>query len=142
MGKVRAYAPAQRNRAVRRTDEPNERDRAREEAHRERVREEEHRERGRGERPFEPEDARRTFWPLPFGAWPPFAGRREDEADETAYPDESAYEEDESWWDEGLITLLIVGGVVLFLFPEPATSGLGLILLTFGILAWLFDWMT
>ncbi|GAB3669734.1 hypothetical protein GCM10028856_18040 [Halopiger thermotolerans] len=81
------------------------------------------------------------------GGWGfPFPARR-DEAD---YPDEGTYEgtadsysdedDDGSLWDEGLITLLIVAGVVLFLFPEPATSGLGILLLSVGVLAWLVDW--
>lgn len=76
----------------------------------------------------------------------PFPARREEEA----YSDEGAYEgsedgfydedDDGSLWDEGLITLLIVAGVVLFLFPEPATSGLGVLLLSIGVIAWLIDW--
>ena len=44
-----------------------------------------------------------------------------------------------SLWDESLITLLIVGGAILFVFPEPATSGLGVLLVTLGVLAWLVD---
>lgn len=59
--------------------------------------------------------------------------------DETAY---AAEEDDESWWDEGLIGLLLVVGVVLFLFPEPATSALGIGLIAVGVLAWLVDWAT
>lgn len=56
--------------------------------------------------------------------------------------DDGPYDEDTdgSLWDEGLITLLIVAGAVLFLFPEPATSGLGVLLLSIGVVAWLLDW--
>lgn len=44
--------------------------------------------------------------------------------------------------DERLITLVIVVGAALFLFPEPATSGLGVLLLAIGVVAWLVDWAT
>ena len=40
----------------------------------------------------------------------------------------STDDEGGSWWDEGLITLLLVGGLALFLFPEPATSAVGIVL--------------
>jgi hypothetical protein len=53
--------------------------------------------------------------------------------------------EDESiwrFWDEGIITLLIVGGAILFLFPEPITSGVGVLMMGAGLLFWLVDWLT
>ena len=37
----------------------------------------------------------------------------------------------------GLAGLLILVGLVLFIFPEPATSGLGVILMLIGVLLWL-----
>lgn len=92
------------------------------------------------------------------GAWglAPWASRRR-EADDRRY-DERAHDEPgydpygeaeadrpggvARLWDEGLITLLIVGGAILFLFPEPATSGLGVVLMAAGALAWLVDWAT
>lgn len=46
------------------------------------------------------------------------------------------------WTDDGLITLLMVVGVALFLFPEPATSVVGLVLVGAGAVAWLVDLMT
>ena len=55
---------------------------------------------------------------------------------------DSAYaEEDEggSWWDEGLIGLLLVTGVVLFFFPEPFTSTVGIALIALGVIAWIAD---
>lgn len=55
--------------------------------------------------------------------------------------DRSSGNDDESWLDEGLITLLIVGGALLFLFPEPATSAVGIVLLGIGIIAWAADIM-
>lgn len=35
-----------------------------------------------------------------------------------------------------LVGLLLLVGVILFLFPEPATSGLGATLILLGILIW------
>ena len=62
------------------------------------------------------------------------------------YLDEEGYNEDHAredpgnpLWDETLIALLLVGGVVLLLFPEPATSGLGAVLIALGVLAWVID---
>lgn len=43
--------------------------------------------------------------------------------------------------DEGLIGLLLVVGVVLFLIPEPATSGLGILLVVAGVVLWILDWL-
>jgi hypothetical protein len=37
----------------------------------------------------------------------------------------------------GLAGLLIIVGLILFIFPEPATSGLGVILMLIGVLLWL-----
>lgn len=103
------------------------------------YREEEAKDRGR----FPYHVSRR--WAGTWGVWPFTTSR----AEETGY-DEGAYEgapesphgddDSESRWDEGLITLLIVGGAVLFLFPEPITSGLGLLLLSLGVIGWLVDW--
>lgn len=47
-----------------------------------------------------------------------------------------------TWLDEGLITLLLVAGVALFLFPEPGTSAVGLVLIGAGVLAWIVDLAT
>lgn len=46
------------------------------------------------------------------------------------------------FWDEGIVTVLIVGGAILFLFPEPATSAVGVLMMGFGVLMWLVDWAT
>ena len=46
------------------------------------------------------------------------------------------------FWDEGIITFLIVGGAILFVFPEPATSGVGILMIGAGLLLWLVDWAT
>lgn len=48
-------------------------------------------------------------------------------------------EEDGSWLDEGAISLLLLAGVALFVFPEPATSALGIVLISIGVVAWLAD---
>lgn len=37
----------------------------------------------------------------------------------------------------GLVGLLLVVGIVLFLFPEPATSGLGVALIVIAIIVWI-----
>ena len=46
---------------------------------------------------------------------------------------------DGSLWDEGLVSLFLVCGVVLFLFPEPTTSFVGIGLIIVGLVAWLVD---
>ena len=46
------------------------------------------------------------------------------------------------FWDEGLVTFLIVGGAILFVFPEPITSSVGILMMGFGVLMWLVDWLT
>ncbi|MFC7044430.1 hypothetical protein ACFQH6_02525 [Halobacteriaceae archaeon GCM10025711] len=37
----------------------------------------------------------------------------------------------------GLGGLLVIAGIVLFVIPEPVTSGLGVLLVLAGVLAWL-----
>lgn len=76
------------------------------------------------------------------GGWGlPSAARREGtvRSNEEAYEDAS--DDDGSLVDEGLITLLIVTGAVLFLIPEPATSAIGALLLFVGAVGWLVDWL-
>lgn len=100
--------------------------------------------------PAERRDDDRTLpYIVPFG-WPRVFDRS---ADDETYPpnssradyadgNESADEDDGSWLDGGVITLTILAGVALFLFPEPATSGLGILLIGVGVVAWLIDWAT
>lgn len=57
----------------------------------------------------------------------------DDEYDNEGYDEE---EDDDSWWSGGLISLLLIGGVILFLFPEPATSGIGMLLVGAGLILW------
>ncbi|QLG26016.1 hypothetical protein HUG10_05725 [Halorarum halophilum] len=104
-------------------------------------------------------DERRSFGWLGRGlsigyGWPPVSRRRD--TDETAPGDERYDAADEaeggdvvpegedggSWWDEALISILLVAGVVLFIFPEPATSMLGIVLIAVGVVAWLIDAFT
>ncbi|MFB6163825.1 MAG: hypothetical protein ABEJ31_01565 [Haloarculaceae archaeon] len=68
--------------------------------------------------------------------WPPIY-RRED--DEYAGERPAAAADDDGWWDEGLISLTLLVGVALFLFPEPATSVLGIALIFLGGFAWVVD---
>ncbi|NHN57651.1 MULTISPECIES: hypothetical protein [Halorussus] len=63
-------------------------------------------------------------------------GYADDDEYDSAYDDE---DDDGSWWDEGLIGLLLVAGVVLFFFPEPFTSTVGIALIALGIIAWAAD---
>ena len=106
----------------------------------------------RDETASEREDDGRTLpYFVPFG-WPSVfdrgdetygAERYEGERSRPAYggADTDRVDGDEgTWLDEGLITLLIVVGVVLFLFPEPGTSALGILLIGVGVVAWLVDW--
>ena len=65
--------------------------------------------------------------------------------DDEAYgggPHEDAYadkEDDGGFLGESLALILFVVGIALFLFPEPATSTLGLILMGAGVLVWAAD---
>jgi hypothetical protein len=92
-----------------------------------------------------PYDADDSLWAMPYsapGAWWPWYSDA-DADDGVAEPGYDGTSEDGgSWWDESLITLLLVVGVVLFVFPEPATSGLGILLITAGVIAWLIDLLT
>lgn len=40
---------------------------------------------------------------------------------------------------EELIPTLLVGGVLLVLFPDPVTSSLGLVLVGIGLVLWVWD---
>ena len=48
-------------------------------------------------------------------------------------------EENESFLDAELIPSILIAGVLLFLFPEPATSALGIVLVGIGVVLWLRD---
>jgi len=99
---------------------------------------------------YEEEDTGRFSYRRPWGwggAWGMWPRSSEDGGDEeypTTQPTDTRHDSGSTggfarYWDEGLITLLIVGGAILFLFPEPATSGLGILLMGLGVLAWLVD---
>ena len=60
----------------------------------------------------------------------------EDDEYDSTYAEE---DDDGSWWDEGLIALLLVTGVILFFFPEPFTSTIGIALIALGVIAWVAD---
>ena len=63
-------------------------------------------------------------------------------SDESRYDDrydEATTDEEGTWLDEGVISLILLAGVVLFFFPEPATSALGILLLGVGVVAWIAD---
>jgi len=120
--------------------------------------------RGRDERP--PADDRTTFdrdgpyddpydgdpyeetddyrWYSPRGWWPALGDRTTSMYDgrppnvETA-GESAEHEGDGGWLGIGLSTTIVVAGVLLFLFPEPATSAVGLLLVFAGTLMWLFE---
>ena len=52
---------------------------------------------------------------------------------------EAYAEDDDSWWDEGLIGMLLIAGVVLFFIPEPTTSAIGIALIGVAVVAWIVD---
>lgn len=43
---------------------------------------------------------------------------------------------DDGWLGAGLATALILAGVLMFLFPEPATSFVGIVLIAAGLAVW------
>lgn len=60
--------------------------------------------------------------------------------------DERIEDDSGSWFDRarakyGLGALLVAAGVVLFLFPEPLTSTVGLALIGVGALIWVVSWL-
>lgn len=81
--------------------------------------------------------------PLPFG-WVPSL-RRDGASNERDTPPASEAtiareaERDENWLDEGLATLLVVTGIVLFVVPEPASSALGVALVATGLVVLLLN---
>lgn len=108
----------------------------------------------RGDDPYDERDDGSRF-ALPYSRLPlgrstfPF-GRSSDRGeeygaeryDEGASTSDASDEDGGNWWDEGLIALLLVSGVILFLFPEPFTSTLGIVLIVVGSIAWLVDVVT
>lgn len=73
----------------------------------------------------------------------PEDSQAEDEYQDEMYRgDEQAADapvDDESWWEEGLATTLLVAGVVLFVFPEPITSTVGVALVVAGVGIWAYE---
>lgn len=70
-------------------------------------------------------------WPFGYGRSHDYEG--EDRTNEAAATDDSLL-------DEGLLTAMLVAGVLLFVFPEPATSALGAALIVAAGIGWLVDW--
>lgn len=83
---------------------------------------------------------------VPYGigwGWPPiYRTDADEEGTDERYAEDEYSEDDGSWLDEGLIAVLLIVGVALFLFPEPGTSLVGIILITIGALAWIVDALT
>lgn len=64
----------------------------------------------------------------------PVARRTAASDDEAVYAD--GRESDDGWLGIGLAGTLLLTGVILFLFPEPATSMLGIGLIVAGLVVW------
>jgi len=47
----------------------------------------------------------------------------------TETPDEGG----DGFWDVGVVTALVLGGLALVVFPEPATTITGVLLVTIGV---------
>lgn len=63
------------------------------------------------------------------------------DASEEGYLDEyTARDGNGGGW--GLPALLLAAGVILFLFPEPITSTVGILLVVAGVAVWLYEWAT
>lgn len=64
--------------------------------------------------------------------------------DDTGYGDDTTYDDsddsDDSYVEEGAAALLLVVGIILFFFPEPFTSLIGIGLIILGVLTWLADY--
>lgn len=54
---------------------------------------------------------------------------------------DTAKQSSREYSEEGLSTLLIVLGAILFVFPEPITSFAGVILVVMGAIVWATDWL-
>lgn len=92
------------------------------------------------------EDGTDSYFPttgFPYG-WPPnlFGESTREEYDEGGYDPDAYREEEGSWLDEGIIGTLLLVGAVLFVIPEPATTTLGILLVVFGVIAWVADALT
>lgn len=85
--------------------------------------------------------------PSGWGLWPSKTaadteyGDHEDRSGPEASGVSRRDESDDGWLTEGAITMLLVIGVALFLFPEPATSAVGIGLIAVGVIGWLVDWL-
>lgn len=64
-----------------------------------------------------------------------------DVVDDDLVTEDEAGGDDDGWFDAGVITLTLLVGLALFLFPEPLTSGVGVVLMGVGVVAWLVDWL-
>ena len=86
------------------------------------------------------------FSPSGWGIWPTGGTTADAHTEATAEdvdtaPAGDAESDDESWWGEGLAGTLLLVGAVLFFIPEPATTGIGILLLGAGVAVWIADWL-
>lgn len=85
---------------------------------------------------YENDDERGGFL-SPHG-WPSFprTGAAEEAPDERPDERETTGDERGDRGNERLISLLFIGGLALFFFPEPATSAVGVLFMGAGIVLW------
>lgn len=84
---------------------------------------------------YDEEESPLSFDRFPYGwgwGFPP-AFREDPDGDPVRGHDTST---GDGRWEGGLVSLLLIAGVLLVVFPEPATSLLGIVLVVAGILAW------
>lgn len=89
---------------------------------------------------FFPSGVGNSLYPSGWGIWP--AGDANDAASESEVGEyDETSTDDDGWLGEGVAGILLLVGVVLFFFPEPATSALGIGLIVLGVIAWVAEEM-
>lgn len=95
---------------------------------------------------FFPSGVGSTLSPSGWGLWPSNTAADAEYGDNEARGGPEARDtsetEDEGWLTEGVISMVLVIGVALFLFPEPVTSAVGIGLIAVGVVAWVVDWLS
>ncbi|UPV76600.1 hypothetical protein M0R89_18885 (plasmid) [Halorussus limi] len=95
---------------------------------------------------FFPSGVGNSLYPSGWGIWP--AGDANDASTENEAGDDydrrtADYDDsegdDDGWFGEGIAGTLLLIGAVLFFFPEPSTSAIGIGLMALGVLTWVVD---
>lgn len=60
--------------------------------------------------------------------------------DDGEYDGETYYEEDDGGWPGGVsVGLLLIVGIILFFFPEPITTTIGIVLIGLAVVMWVTE---